>query len=188
MAIPVWRAVKGYEGLYAVSNTGQVKSLFRYKKVLKPNITKRGYCSVELFKDGQSKRLLIHRLVAEAFISNQDNLPQVNHIDENPMNNSADNLEWCTAKYNMNYGEGAKARHLKIDYSTEKRKQIARENGKKVSKPVLQIKNGQIVNRFESAKMTSKLTGIDHGHICDAANGKYKTSGGYEWKYERGVG
>ena len=187
MAILVWRAVKGYEGLYAVSNTGQVKSLFRYKKILKPNVMKRGYCTVELFKDGQSKRLLIHRLVAEAFIPNPDNLSQVNHIDENPMNNSADNLEWCTAKYNMNYGDGAKTRHLKIDYTTEKRKQIARENGRKRGKPIYQMKNGEIINKYENAKQASIATGIDHGHICDAAKGKYKTSGGYEWVYEGSV-
>lgn len=186
MAIPVWRAVKGYEGLYAVSNTGQVKSLFRYKKVLKPNITKRGYCSVELFKEGKSKRKLIHRLVAEAFVPNEYNLPQVNHIDENPTNNSADNLEWCTAKYNMNYGEGAKTRHLKIDYTTEKRKQIARENGKARAIPIAQSLNGVKVCIYENAKIASDKTGIDHAHICDVANGKRKTAGGYVWTYERG--
>lgn len=187
MAIPVWKPIVDYEGLYEVSNTGQIRSLFRYKKTLKYNVTKRGYCTVELFKNKLSKRLLVHRLVAEAFIPNPDNLPQVNHIDENPQNNSVDNLEWCTAKYNMNYGEGAKTRHLKIDYTTEKRKQVARENGKKRAKPVLQIENGKIINRYESAKRASIMTGIDHSHICEAARGKHKTSGGYEWMYERGV-
>lgn len=186
MAILVWRAVKGYEGLYAVSNTGQVKSLFRYKKILKPNVMKRGYCTVELFKGGQSKRLLIHRLVAEAFIPNPDNLPQVNHIDENPMNNSSDNLEWCTAKYNMNYGEGAKTRHLKIDYNTEKRKQIARENGKAKAVPVAQYEKGNKICVYDNAKIASNKTGVNHSHILDVANGKRKTAGGYVWMYERG--
>lgn len=180
-----WRPVKGYEGLYEVSNTGQVKSLFRYRKVLKPNIMKRGYCSVELFKGSNSKRLLIHRLVAEAFIPNDSNLPQINHIDENPMNNTVDNLEWCTAKYNMNYGIGAKTRHLRIDYSTENRKRIARENGMKRAKPVSQYKDGLKVNTYRSAKEASSKTGIDPSHICDVTRGKRKTAGGYCWEYER---
>lgn len=187
MAIPVWKDVKGYEGLYIVSDTGQVKSLFRYKKVLKPNVTKRGYCTVQLFKDGKSKRLLIHRLVAEAFIPNEYNYPQVNHIDENKTNNSVANLEWCTAKYNMNYNNGIERRIANRDYSLESLKETARRNGKKVSRPVLQIDGDRIIARFESAKAASLATGIDHSHICDAARGKYKTAGGYKWKYERSV-
>lgn len=186
MAIPVWKPIVDYEGLYEVSNTGQIRSLFRYKKTLKYNVTKRGYCTVELFKNKLSKRLLVHRLVAEAFIPNPDNLPQVNHIDENPQNNSVNNLEWCTAKYNMNYGEGAKTRHLKIDYTTEKRKQVARENGKARAVPVVQIENGIMICAYENAKIASERTGVNHSHICDVANGKRKTAGGYVWKYERG--
>lgn len=186
MAIPVWKPVKGYEGLYVVSNTGQVRSLIRCEKELKQNVTKRGYCSVELFRNKHSKRLLVHRLVAEAFVPNPDELPQVNHIDENPRNNFADNLEWCTAKYNMNYGDGAKRRHSKIDYTTEKRKQVARKNGKARAVPVMQIKDNTVLCVYENAKIASERTNVDHSHICDVANGKRKTAGGYVWKYERG--
>lgn len=163
-----------------------MRSLFRYKKQLKPNITKLGYQSVELFKNGKSKRLSIHRLVAGAFIVNPDNLPQVNHRDETPSNNCAENLEWCTAKYNMNYGTGAKTRHLKIDYSKPCYAENARINGKIVSRPVVQLsKTGEFLQRFESGKEAHKATHINHSHILECCNGKtYKTVGGYVWKYE----
>lgn len=186
MAIPVWRPVVGYEGLYEVSNTGQVRSLFRYKKVLKPNMAKTGYCTVELFKSGESKRLLIHRLVAKAFIPNPDNFPQINHKDENRSNNSVDNLEWCTAKYNMHYNNGIERRTANRNYDSELLRETARRNGKTVSKPVLQIDKDEIIARFESAKAASLATWINHTHICDVANGKRKTAGKYNWVYERG--
>lgn len=147
-----------------------------------------GYLSVELFKNKTRKRLLIHRLVAQAFIPNLDNLPQVNHKDENRQNNEVDNLEWCTPKYNMNYGNGAKTRHSKIDYSTEKRKEIARKNGATVKKCIIQLsKDNEYINKFESIKQASKALKIDASHICDVAKGKRKSAGGYVWKYERSV-
>lgn len=185
MAVPVWKPVTGYEGLYEVSDAGQIRSLFRYKKVLKPNVTRTGYHTVELFKNGASKRLLIHRLVAQAFIPNPNELPQVNHKDEIRSNNCVSNLEWCTAKYNMHYNGGIERRVANRNYDSELLKESARRNGKKVSKPVLQIDKDKIIARFESAKAASLATGIDHGHICDTAKGKYKTAGGYKWMYER---
>lgn len=147
-----------------------------------------GYLSVELFRNKKSKRLLIHRLVAQAFISNPDNLPQVNHKDEDRENNNVENLEWCTAKYNMNYGNGAKTRHSKIDYSTEKRKEIARKNGLMARKSVIQLsKDGKYISKFESIRQASEALKIDASHICDVAKGKRKSAGGYMWEYERSV-
>ena len=113
----IWKDIEGYEGLYQVSNKGRVKSLSRLVvRVGKPNyITKEkilkcselkgtGYPAVKLGSNNNFKSMLVHRLVAQAFIPNPDNLPQVNHKDEIRTNNCVDNLEWCDSKYNNNYG------------------------------------------------------------------------------------
>ena len=97
-----WREIKGYEGLYWVSNYGRVRSK---KKILSPNRNCRfNYLSVCLYRHYKYKRIVIHRLVAQAFIPNPNNYPQVNHKDFNRQNNNVDNLEWCTCYYNLNYG------------------------------------------------------------------------------------
>lgn len=114
--IEEWREIEGYEGLYQVSNIGKVKSLSRIaidrrgiphyvnERILKQTFDKDGYCLVGLHKDGKIKSGKVHRLVASAFVDNPHNLPEVNHKDENKSNNNVDNLEWCTSKYNINYG------------------------------------------------------------------------------------
>ena len=110
-----WKPVVGYEGLYEVSNWGRVKSIKRIVKsprgyrtvcerTLKPTKDSHGYLCVSLYKEGKMKFVKIHRLVAEAFLDNPDNLPQINHKDEDKTNNHVNNLEWCDAKYNSNYG------------------------------------------------------------------------------------
>lgn len=99
----IWKPVVEYEGLYEVSNTGLVRSL-RYNKIMSPNINRYGYKYINLCKDGIIKTKTIHRLVAQAFIPNPDNLPMVNHKDEDKGNNCVENLEWCDQKYNVNYG------------------------------------------------------------------------------------
>lgn len=113
----IWLPVKGYEGYYEVSNLGRVRGLDRIildkggrhqvKKgvVLKPRPDRQGYITVALSIGRKYKTQLVHRLVAEAFIPNPDNLPQINHKDECKSNNTVDNLEWCTARYNCNYGD-----------------------------------------------------------------------------------
>jgi hypothetical protein len=107
----VWTPISGYEGMYEVSNEGQVRSVERqdnlgrivHKRILSPTNNGHGYLSVQLC-DGETKvRHYVHRLVAEAFVPNPFNLMEINHIDECPDNNIADNLEWCTRKYNVNY-------------------------------------------------------------------------------------
>ena len=111
-----WRPIEGYEGLYEVSNTGQVRSFDRYVKysngrihlhkgkVLSPIKDRDGYLQVNLCYSGRINSIKIHRLVAQAFIPNPDNLPQVNHKDEDKSNNRVDNLEWCSQLYNNIYG------------------------------------------------------------------------------------
>lgn len=116
----LWKPVEGYEGLYEVSSHGRVKALEKRvdsgkchrtwnEHILCTAIDSRGYVRTSLSKDGHSKTVKIHRLVAEAFISNLDNLPQVNHKDGNKQNNNADNLEWCTQAENMKH-----AYHMKL--------------------------------------------------------------------------
>ena len=110
--IEEWRPIEGYEGLYEVSNTGRVRSLDKYDsmnrflrgRILRLFTDGLGYLRAQLYSNSKRKSFLVHRLVAQAFIPNPDNLPQVNHRDENPSNDSVDNLEWCDGKYNVNYG------------------------------------------------------------------------------------
>lgn len=108
MNTEIWRPIYGYEGLYEVSNLGRVKSLgndkSRKEKILKPHKHRKGYLVVNLYRNGKMKNFLVHRLVAEAFIPNPYGFEQVNHRDENKANNCSSNIEWCSAKYNTNYG------------------------------------------------------------------------------------
>ena len=112
----VWRDIKGFEGLYQVSNLGRIKSLPRFvrckqgafrktrERIMVVIPDKKGYCSVTLCKPNIQERWLVHRLVAQAFIPNPLGLKLINHKDENPLNCCVENLEWCTHKYNINYG------------------------------------------------------------------------------------
>lgn len=112
----IWKDIEGYVGIYQVSNLGNVKRLrheefkcaqgYRVRKEmqLKPTKDEKGYLHVGLCKDGGQITRRVHRLVAEAFIDNPNELPEINHKDENKENNAVDNLEWCTSSYNNNYG------------------------------------------------------------------------------------
>lgn len=102
--------MNGWEGIFQISNTGKVKRFYKNgtTNILKGVIKRGGYQGVLLKANGIFKCELIHRLVATHFIPNPDNLPQVNHKDENKLNNNVENLEWCTTKYNNNYGTKGK--------------------------------------------------------------------------------
>ena len=171
-----WKKIKGYEGKYQVSNEGRIKSLgnnkTRKEKVLKPAKNKDGYLFVKLYKNCEYKKYFIHRLVATAFISNPNNLPQVNHKDEDKTNNNVNNLEWCNAKYNVNYG----TRNERVAHKLSK----LNINNPKRSKKVLCIETNII---YESVNEAARQTKIDCGGISRACNGKLKTAGGYYWKY-----
>ena len=159
----IWKDIKGYEGLYQVSNSGRVKSLKRKnnygrtikEKELKQMIHQKGYLVVTLYKNGVGQRNRVHRLVAQTFIKNPKNYPQVNHKDENPRNNMIDNLEWCTNLYNSTYG------HTK----------------QKISTKVQCVETGEIFNSIREAERIKSIS-----HITNCVNGKQKTAGGVHWK------
>ena len=104
----IWKEVEGYNGRYEISNLGRVRSYAQDRKsgkIKTGNQTAKGYRSILLYDGkGNSKWFPVHRLVAAAFLDNPDNLPQVNHKDENKLNNCSENLEWCTNEYNVRYG------------------------------------------------------------------------------------
>ena len=150
--IEEWRPIEGYEGLYEISSYGRVRSLDKYVKsksesyrlhkgkVLSPEKNTRGYLSVVLSYNGKHKTITVHRLVAQAFLPNPDNLPEINHKDEDKTNNNVTNLEWCDHKYNVNYGTRnirAKETAIKNGYWTglsrkESMKKYYQENKDKI--------------------------------------------------------
>ena len=169
-----WKPITGYEGLYEVSDQGRVKSFKSGKeKMLKPRKTCCGYLHVGLCKDGHMKNLLVHRLVAGAFIPNPNNLETVNHKDEVKTNNVVTNLEWMSKRDNLNYG------------SHNKRSAEANINNPKKSKAVhmLDKSTGELLATFPSLREASRVTGIAVQNIRSCCIGKYKHAGGYIWKY-----
>ena len=164
----VWRDIEGYEGMYQVSDKGRVRSLkFGKERILKPGRLKNDYLYVNLCKNGEAKKYYIHRLVAQAFLPNPDNLSQINHRDEIKTNNCVENLEWCDSKYNNNYG-------------THIQRQV-----EKVSKTVLQFtKSGEFVREWKSVADVKRNHRYTHAHISECCLGKYKSSHGFFWKYK----
>lgn len=164
----VWKDVVGYEGLYQVSDLGRVKSLprppVRYQgREMTQHCDSKGYKRLWLCKEGVSKNYKVHRLVAEAFIPNPNNLPQVNHKDEDKSNNFVGNLEWCDNRYNATYN----GRMEKIT--------------RKISRRVRCLETNVL---YDSVKEASRKTGVAHSNIVYVCQGKFKQAKGYHFKYE----
>lgn len=185
----IWKPVVGFEGIYEVSNYGRVKSLAREVrcgakgfKTLKDYILKQGIRGdrhnrpyVRLQQNGKMRNYTVARLVAEAFIPNPYNLPQVNHKDENPMNNFVGNLEWCSALYNLTYNDGAK-----------RRAESKKLNGS--YKRVLQLsKKGDFIKEWGSVMDVAEHYNCDPNSIYRVLQGFRKSTLGYKWKYKDAI-
>jgi DNA primase catalytic subunit len=175
----IWKDIDGYDD-YKISNLGRIRSFkpVAYKCVdgiLKQSISKGGYCVVGLQKNGNRKGFLVHRLVAQAFISNPENKPCVNHISGVKDDNSIENLEWVT------YSENEKHAYNKLGKKS-KSNGIAGRIGKANpnSKPVICLNNNEY---FESASLASKKLNVSIDSVCCVCKGKFKQVKGYLFKY-----
>lgn len=163
------KVISGFPN-YVVSNSGEIFSLKR-NKTLKPYKTSKGYLQVRL--EG-GKAFHVHRLVAEAFIPNPDNLPQVNHINEDKTDNRVENLEWCNQSQNMQHGTGSERRSNTL-------------KGRKTpwnSKPVLQLTlEGEVVRKWDSTMEVERVLGYKNTNIGACCNGRMKRAYGFMWRY-----
>lgn len=168
-----WKPIEGYPN-YEVSNLGRIKSLnynhTNTEKLLKPQKDGCGYLFVSLCKDGKIKLSFVHRLVAQAFIENPNNLPQVNHKSEVKTENFVENLEWCNRKHNCNFGK----RNEKIAEKLT--------NGITSKKVYQYTPQGELIKIWGSTAECGR-NGFNYSNIASCCRGKLKTSQGYIWSY-----
>ena len=176
----IWKPIKGYDGLFDVSNLGRVKSLSKLTycghnhltkqnkedSIRKLQISVNGYITVILFKNGVGKQHQVHRLVGEAFLDNPNDYPQINHKDENKQNNLPENLEWCTNLYNSQYGT------------------VYHRRKEGLKRPIEQYDlNGEYIKTYSSAVDVGEIYGHGTNGIYRCCNGFQKTGYGYIWRY-----
>lgn len=186
----IWKDIPEYEGLYQVSNYGRVKSLnynrMGEERILKPFKNKFGYLLITLSKKNRQKHFRVHKLVALAFIPNDNPIEkiEVNHLDENKENNHVDNLCWCSHIENCNYC----SRNERIGKSKKGQKRT-NETKQKISKAksiyIIQYTlDNEFVKEWDSATTASKELKINQGNITQCCKGERKTCGGFIWKYK----
>ncbi len=175
----IWKDIKGYEGLYQVSNYGKVKSLKRNNEKILKVFSDNNYLNVDLFKNKKKRRYKVHRLVAIAFIPNIDKKTEVNHIDGDKENNFVGNLEWCTSSENMQHA--FKTGLAKVNKNMQGRFGKNHPNSKSVNQYTL---DNVFIKSWESTKNIERELKIHHSHISKCCKGKIKTAGGYIWKYK----
>lgn len=161
----IWKDIPNYEGLYQVSNYGNIKGL-KSQKILTPKKRNDGYFNIQLYKNNKRKKFFIHRLVAETFLENPNNYPCVNHIDENKHNNNVNNLEFCTIKYNNKYS--------------------LYKNIKREKKVINQYDlEGNFIKQWKNIKTISKELNFSYYGIFNCLCGRQKTSCNYIWIYKK---
>lgn len=170
-----WKEIKGYEGRYLISSSGDVISLnyrgSKLSKMLTWKVNNKGYAWVELRGKGTRDIRLIHRLVAEAFIDNPEGLETINHKDENPLNNNVDNLEWCNRSYN-------------VRYSWDKHPERHTRKGKHYAHAIVQLdKAGNVIKEWKNARTIFVETGMDDSSIRQVCQGVRHSAYGYLWRY-----
>lgn len=186
----VRKPVRGYEGYYVVDQFGRVFGVDRTTTVLdngriyekpiagkqmKQSLHTKGYKTVTLTKDGKSKTIFVHRIVAEAFIENPENLPMVNHKDEDKTNNFVENLEWCTASYNRTYGRAVEKHAKKVR---------GRKSEKRVS-VIQRSLDGEFINWHPSITEAAKVVRSRPQAISAVCHGKRKSHRGYRWEFDK---
>lgn len=164
-----WKDIPNYEGLYQISNKGIIKN--KKGNIIKSRIDHKGYAMIDLSKNNIKHTYKVHRLVAMAFIPNPNNYLEINHIDENKSNNTISNLEWCSHKYNVNYGTQKKRASIKMSL--------------KVNQYDL---NNNLIKIWDSMIEASRCLNIDRRSIFHCCKHKKwcKTAGGYKWEYNNG--
>lgn len=186
----VWKDIDGYEGLYQISNLGNVKSLPRKKtikqeRILKPKLNKNGYLEVALCKNSNYKMCRVHKLVAKSFLNNPKNKTQVNHKNGIKIDNEVSNLEYCTPSENIRHAWDNGFKYI----SDTQRKRISNLNKGKPSinrKKVDQYDlNGNFIKTWDYISEAEKVTGIRTQNICACLKGKQKQTHNYIWKYHK---
>lgn len=172
----IWKDIEGYEGLYQISNFGNVKSLLfnhsSYSKLLSNRLVNGGYCQVVLYKNKNRKAFYVHVLVANAFIPNPSNLPEVNHKDGNKTNNNISNLEWVTPRENSLHAVNTGLRTVPKGKEHYKSKRINQFD-----------KLGNFIKVWESMSEISRVLGYSTSNIFKCCNSRIKSAYGYIWRY-----
>lgn len=174
----IWKPIKNYEGRYEISNYGRIKSFPTQRRttiiILKNKLTKDGYYETTLYSEEKPKSIRNHRLVAEAFIQNIENKPQVNHKDGNKLNNYVGNLEWVTNQENITHS---------IEIGLQNPIGHNNPNAKQVAQYGL---DGNLIKKYKCMRYAEEQTGVRYTNISRVCNGHRKTSGGYIWKFVKG--
>ena len=170
----IWKQVKGFEGLYEVSNLGNVRSLNYHNwgitKNLTPTADKYGYLRVCLSKNDKQHNGIVHRMVAQAFIDNPNDFPQINHINEDKSDNRVENLEWCDCLHNNNHG----TRNTRISKSKRNTK----------CKTVIQMDlQGNVIREWVSLNEVMRVLGFNAAFVARCCHGVKPTAYGYKWQY-----